>query len=91
MTNWLSPRIIFPLLHASLGWGIVLSFVVFLPAAGFVFALLALEAVLVLKEAAWDPRYEVAQPFLWQGAKDLAWYQVGIGLLVVALGLLGRL
>ncbi len=95
MTDWLSQTIILPELHAVIGALAVLTAYVFLPgrlddptrprrwiprvAVG------AFVAVVSIKETAWDPANEVAQPFLWAGATDLSFYLVGIGLMLVAL------
>jgi len=82
--NWLSPRIILPEDHGALGFGVALGFWVFLH-PWFWVALAAFEAVVAVKETAWDPRNEENQPFFWEGAKDLGAYQVGIALCLVLL------
>ncbi|OYV49533.1 MAG: hypothetical protein B7Z78_13440 [Rhodospirillales bacterium 20-60-12] len=81
--NPLSPRVIYPLLHAALGWSLVLSFLVFLPTAWWLGAFLLLEDILLIKESVFDPLTEKANPFFWSGVTDLGWYQVGILLLLL--------
>ena len=74
----LDPRIIYPELHAALGYGFLLSFRFLLPASWFWHAFAFLEIVLLVKEAAYDPATEgKTQPFFWQGVQDFAWYHVG--------------
>lgn len=88
MTDWLSPEIILPELHASLGFGFLLAFHVFLPSTWFAWALGVLELVLLFKETTVDPILEgPTQPFFWEGVQDFLWYQVGfaIAALLVAL------
>ncbi len=74
----LSPSIIYPELHAALGWGFVTGFLLYLPPSWFWPALGVLELVLLVKEAWFDPRFEgPTQPFLWEGVKDFLWYHAG--------------
>ena len=81
--NPLNPQLNFAIEHAALGWGIVLSFLVFLPTAWWLGAFLLLEDILLLKESVFDPLTEKANPFFWSGVTDLGWYQVGILLLLL--------
>ena len=86
MTNPLDPRVIYPLLHASLGYGFLLSFYFLLPASWFWWAMLALEVVLINKEVWFDPWKEgPTEPFLYEGATDFAWYHAGYAIAGVAL------
>lgn len=95
MVDWLSASIIPPELHASLGALALLVAYTFAPGTlGDPFrrhrraprtALVLFGVVVLLKEALWDPAYEVGQPFLWAGATDLAWYGVGILVMLAAL------
>jgi hypothetical protein len=80
VTDWLSPKILAPEVHLSLGFLVPLAlWVKFHFGPGF--GILALfVATVILKETLWDPKYEMNQPFLWEGAKDLLGYAVGIAL-----------
>jgi hypothetical protein len=79
MPNYLSPKLIMPELHTALGFGITLGFWVFLH-QWFKYAMLIFLIVVIVKEVYWDPKNEVGQPFLWEGAQDLLWYIVGSGI-----------
>jgi hypothetical protein len=95
LIDWLSPAIIFPELHATIGALIVAAAYALAPGRlgdparthrrvpRIVVAVFAV--VVVLKELLWDPVNEVAQPFLWAGATDLFWYAVGVGAMLCAL------
>lgn len=95
MTDYLSPAIIFPELHAAIGALAVAAAYALSP--GTLgdshrsrpnvprLAVAAFTVVVFLKELLWDPANEVNQPFLWAGATDFFWYVVGIA---VMLGLL---
>lgn len=77
---------IFPELHAALGYGFALSFRFLLPAGWFWYALLALEVVLLNKELWFDPwREGPTQPFLWEGVRDFLWYHAGYSLCALTL------
>lgn len=77
-TGWLSPAVILPELHAALGFGFLAAMLLFVPGRIQLPFFGALEVVLVYKETVLDPwREGPTQPFLWEGAKDLAWYHVG--------------
>ncbi len=87
----LSKRIIYPELHAALGWGILLGFVELLPRSLFLGAMIVAEGVLLGKEALFDPVVEgSSEPFLWSGATDLLFYQVGFLIASIMLALPGR-
>lgn len=80
MPDWLSPRLIFPLLHASLGYGLALTLWYRLLPVGRTWAIVAgyaIGVVLLLKESLWDPRNEPGQPFWPEGVTDLAFYALG--------------
>jgi hypothetical protein len=84
--NPLDPRIIYPELHAALGWGILLGYWTFLPRSWLLPAFIVTEIGLLLKESVFDPWAEgPSQPFLWQGVIDFAWYHAGYALCVVFL------
>jgi hypothetical protein len=81
--NPLDDRIIFPELHAALGFGLLLGIWVFLPRSWLIAAFVVVEVILLLKEAFFDPATEgPTQPFLWQGVIDFAWYHAGYALVV---------
>ncbi|MGI0067319.1 MAG: hypothetical protein ACREB9_02690 [Thermoplasmata archaeon] len=87
----LSPNIIYPELHGSLGFGFFLAFYFFLPASWFFWALLLAEAVLLNKETWFDPLVEgPTQPFWPEGVKDFLAYQAGFLVAVVLLVLTRR-
>lgn len=95
VTDYLSPAIIFPELHAAIGALAVAAAYALSPGTlgdsrrshpnvpRLVVA--AFTVVVFLKELLWDPVNEVDQPFLWAGVTDFFWYIVGIA---VMLGLL---
>ena len=75
----LDPRIIYPELHAALGYGFLLSFHFLLPSSWFWPALAVLWVVLLVKEVWFDPVFEgKTQPFLWEGVTDALFYAVGM-------------
>ena len=76
--NVLSGKIIYPELHASLGFGFMEAIKFLIPPSWKLIAFGVVEAILVIKEAAIDPRIEVDNPFFWSGVQDLAWYQAGL-------------
>ena len=87
----LDPRIIYPELHAALGWGLLLGFWVFLPVAYLPVAFVVIEGVLLWKESVFDPITEgPSQPFLWEGVQDFAWYHAGYALCLALLVLTHR-
>jgi len=95
MIDWLSPAIIFPEDHAVIGALAVALAYTFLPgrlgdphrphAAAPRWVVAGFVVIVLLKELLWDPANEFDQPFLWAGATDLAWYLVGIGLMLAGL------
>ena len=90
MVNWLSPEILAQEVHAVIGAAIVFGSWLLLrelPGPKYPWAWISLAvfgAIVVVKEVAWDPLYEINQPFLWAGSVDLGFYALGI---MVALGL----
>ena len=97
MIDWLAPTIIFPELHASIGALAVALAYVFMPGnlgdpnrphlRAPRFSVATFSVVVTLKESLWDPVNEVGQPFLWEGATDLAFYFVGIATMLAAIWL----
>lgn len=95
MYDWLSSGIIFPELHATIGALAVALAYIFAPGKlgdpnrshrmAPRISIAVFSVVILLKETLWDPANEVAQPFLWAGAVDLAYYVVGMMVMLVAL------
>ncbi|MCI4318072.1 MAG: hypothetical protein L3J96_05985 [Thermoplasmata archaeon] len=94
--DWLSYAILLPELHATIGAAVVFGAYLLLrdlpprrpdgrPRYPWDrIAIVVFLGIVLLKEALWDPVYEVNNPFLWQGVIDLGWYLIGA---VIALGL----
>ena len=95
MFDWLSPAIILPEDHATIGALAVAVAYAFAP--GRLgdpdrphrqvprWAVSTFAVIVLLKETLWDPLNEVGQPFLWEGATDMLWYLVGIVAMLGAL------
>jgi hypothetical protein len=85
--NWLDPELLAQETHGAIGFGFFVAAYYRLLPFGLTWFLLAIALFLVVvfaKEAFWDPRHEVGQPFYPEGAFDFVIYLVGIaGAIVV--------